>query len=83
MQPQHTSTPIRKDEIQQQTVEHDSTSVIENEPQLETNTATKDNKQPQPSTNFKTDNTTKPSEQSPISSLNTEDTEEFDQLIFD
>ena len=47
LQPQHSSTPIHQDDSQQQqTVEHDSISDIENEPQMDTNTATKHNDQP-------------------------------------
>ena len=84
LQPQHSSTPIHQDDSQQQqTVEHDSTSDIENEPQLEINSATKHNEQPQRNIHTNTNTTTKTSEQSPISALNTEDMEELDKLIFD
>ena len=80
-QPQHSSTPIHKDVHQhQQTAEHDSTSDIENEQQ--TNTTTTDNTQQLHDT-INTIPATKTSEQSPISSLKTEDMEELNKLIFD
>ena len=85
LQPQHSSTPIHQDNPQQQqTVEHDSTSEIENEPQQDMNTATKHNEQQQLKHTYVNNNKTiKTSEQSPISPLNTEDMEELDKLIFD
>ena len=83
LQAQHASTPIQPDNTPQQTVEHDSTSDIEDEPEPETSAATKYENQHQLSTNASADIATKAPEQSPISSLNTEDIEEFDELIFD
>ena len=80
--PQHSSTPIQQDDHEhQQTAEHDSTSDIENEPQ--TNTTTTDNTQQIHDNDINTIPATKTSEQSPISSLNTEDMEELNKLIFD
>ena len=82
-QPQHSSTPIHQNNPQhQQTAEHDSTYDIENEQQTDTYTATKHKKQPQ-NTHVNIISATKTSEQSPISSLKAEDTEELDKLIFD
>ena len=84
LQPQRSSTPIHQDHAQQQQpVGHESTSGIENEPQLDTNTASKHNEQPQRNIHTNSNTTTKTSEQRPISSLNTEDMEEIDKLIFD
>ena len=81
-QPQHSSTPIQQDNLQQpQTAEHDSTSDIENEPQIDTTTNYTD-QQPH-NTDSNTIPTTKTSEQSPIPSLNTEDIEELNKMIFD
>ena len=76
-QPQHSSTPTQQENLQQpQTAEHDST-----EPQIDTTTNYTD-QQPQ-NTDSNTIPTTKSSEQSPIPSLNTEDIEELNKLIFD
>ena len=81
-QPQHSSTPIQQDDHEHhQTAEHDSTSDIENEPQTKT-TAT-DNPQQIHDNDINTIHATKTSEQSPISSLNTEDMEELNKLILD
>ena len=81
-QPQHSSTPIQQDDHQhQQTVEHDSFSDIENESQ--TNTTTTDNTQQSHDNDINTNPANKPSEQSPNSSLNTEDMEELNKLIFE
>ena len=82
-QPQHSSTPIQQDNYQhQQTVEHDSTSDIESEPQTNT-TTTADNAQQSNDNDINTNPATKTSEQSPISSLNTEDMEDLNKLIFE
>ena len=81
-QPQHSSEPIQQNNPQNpQTAEHDSTSDIENDPKTDTTTNHKD--QPSHITDFITIPTSKTSEQSPISSLNTEDIEELNKLIFD
>ena len=81
-QPKHSSTPIQQEYHQhQQTAEHDSTSDIENEPQ--TNKTTTYNTQQTHDNDINTIPATKTSEQSPISSLNTEDMEELNKLIFD
>ena len=81
-QPQHSSTPIQQEYHQHhQTAEHDSTSDIKNEPQ--TNTTATENTQKIHDNNINTIPATKTSEQSPISSLNTEDMEELNKLIFD
>ena len=81
-QPQHSSTPIQQEYHQHhQTAEHDSTSDIENEPQ--TNTTATDNRQQIHDHDINTIPATKTSEQSPISSLNTEDMEELNKIMFD
>ena len=81
-QPQHSSTPIQQEYHQQhQTAEHDSTSDIETEPQ--TNTTATDKTQQIYNNDINIIPATKTSEQSPISSLNTEDMEELNKLIFD
>ena len=81
-QPQHSSTPIQQEYHQRhQTTEHDSTSDIENEPQ--TNTTATENTQQIHDNDINTIPATKTSEQSPISTLNTEDMEELNKLIFD
>ena len=81
-QPQHSSIPIQQDDHQhQQTAEHDSTSDIENEHQINM-TANYNDQQPH-NTNSNSIPATKTSEQSPISSLKTEDMEELNKLIFD
>ena len=79
-QPQHNSTPTQQDnQNQHQSAEHDSTSDIENEPQP---SSTPTNNAPQPQDNItNTTHATKTLEQSPISSLNTEDMEELNKLI--
>ena len=83
LQPQHASVPIQPNNTPQQTVEHDSTSDVENEPETETRAATKDEHKHQVSTQASAEITTKAREQSPISSLDTEDIEEINKLIFD
>ena len=81
-QPQHSSTPIQQEYHQHhQTAEHDSVSDIEIEPQ--TNTTTTYNTQQTHDNDINTIPATKTSEQSPVSSLNTEDMEELNKLIFD
>ena len=81
-QPQYSSTPIQKEYHQHhQTAEHDSTSDIENEPQ--TNTTATENTQQIHDNDINTISATKTSEQNPISSLNTEDMEELNKLLFD
>ena len=82
-QPQQSSTPIQMDIAKQQNVEHDSTSDLENELELEITATTMDEQQTQPSTQARVDKATKSSEQRPMSSLNTEDIEELDKLILD
>ena len=81
-QPQHYSTPIQQDnQKHHQSAEHDSTSDIENEPQP---SSTPTNNAPQPQdNNTTTTQATKTLEQSPISSLNTEDMQELNKLIFE
>ena len=81
-QPQHYSTPIQQDnQKHHQSAEHDSTSDIENEPQA---SSTPTNNAPQPKdSNTTTTHATKTLEQSPISSLNIEDVEELNKLIFE
>ena len=49
-QPQQSSTPIQLDEPQQQIVEHDSTSDLENEPETEKRVATMNNNRHTPAT---------------------------------
>ena len=67
LQPQQASPPIQPDDTPQQTLEHDSTSDIENEPEPETNAATKDENQHQLSTHASADIVTRAPEQSSIS----------------
>ena len=61
-------------------IQHDSTSDIENEPQ--TNTTATYNTQQTHDNDINSIPATKTLEQSPISSLNTEDMEELNKLIF-
>ena len=81
-QPQHYSTPIQQDnQKHHQSAEHDSTSDIENEPQP---SSTPTNYAPQPQdNNTNTTHATKTLDQSPISSLNIEDMEELNKLLFE
>ena len=81
-QPQHYSTPIQQDnQKHHQSAEHDSTADIENEPQP-SSTPTNNTPQPQDN-NTTTTHATRTLEQSSISSLNTEDMEELNKLIFE
>ena len=82
-QPQHSSTPIQLDDAQQQNVEHDSSSHIENEPEREEASETKEQQLTQSSNQATESKAPKLLEQSPISSLDTEDIEELEKLILD
>ena len=79
--PQHSSNPLQQDIQLHQSAEHDSTSDIENEPQ-QSNTPINDTPQQHKITKD-IPQATKTLEQSPISSLNTEDMEELNKLIFE
>ena len=71
------------DEPQQHNVENDSTSEMEKKSEPEKRVATRGQQQTHSSNQAHEDKATKPSEQNPKSSLNTEDIEELDKLIFD
>ena len=83
LQPLHASAQIQPDHLPQQTTEHDSTLDVENEPEPETSAVTKDENNHQLSTQASEAIATKAREQSPISSLNTNDIEELNKLISD
>ena len=82
--PQHSSTPLHSNiQTHPQSAEHDSTSDIENEPQQSIPPENTTQQQQQHESTENTHHATKSLEQSPISSLNTEDMDELNKLTFE